>query len=398
MESLAVTLIGVAALLVGYAYVGYPALLGTLGRRGPSGSSRPEEPAQWPEVSLTVPAYNEASQMKEVLEHLLQLDYPRERLQILVVSDASTDGTDRIVRSFADRGVELHRMTVRRGKTAAENAVAPLLRGRIVVNTDASIRIHPRAIKALVRRLEDPTVGLASGRDISVSPGEAAESPGESRYVGYEMWVRALETRTSGIVGASGCLYAIRSELHRQPLPDDLSRDFAAALITREHGLRAVSVDEATCLVPRTRSLRKEYHRKVRTMTRGMRTLLYKRSLLNPLRHGPFAWKLFSHKVCRWLIPWAGVAAAVGLLLLAPGYPAARAGVAALGLLAAAAAAGWIWPVDRRMPAAIAVPAHLVWSNVAALHAALRVPLGGGSAVWEPTRRQRGERSSPATG
>src|SRR5207245_7635393 len=132
-------------------------------------------------------------------------------------------------------------------------------------------------------------------------------------YVGYELWVRDLETSLSGIVGASGCLYAIRRQLQMHTMPDGLSRDFGSALVAREHGYRAVSVPAAVCYVPRSNSLRREYRRKVRTMARGLRTLWHKRSLLSPRRHGVFAWMLWSHKVCRWLTPWMGLIAAAAL-------------------------------------------------------------------------------------
>src|SRR5207245_7201651 len=103
-------------------------------------------------------------------------------------------------------------------------------------------------------------------------------------YVGYELWVRDLETSLSGIVGASGWLCAIRRDLHMHTRPDGLSRDFGSALVAREHGYRAVSVPAAVCYVPRSNSLRREYRRKVRTMARGLRTLWHKRSLLSPRR------------------------------------------------------------------------------------------------------------------
>src|SRR5690606_21976161 len=144
----------------------------------------------------------------------------------------------------------------------------------------------------------------------------------------------------------SGCFYAIRTELHREPLPEHVSRDFAAAIVAREHGYRAVSVDEATCLVPRTHSLTKEYRRKVRTMTRGMETLWFKRSLLNPLRYGIFSWMLFSHKVCRWLLPWTFPAALVGLAILAAN---STGGLVLLVLALAGLAAGAIgWAYAER--------------------------------------------------
>src|SRR5690606_34425847 len=161
-------------------------------------------PGEWPRVSITIPVYNEVAQIDELLESILRIDYPRDRLQILVVSDASDDGTDERVAAYAARGVALLRMPERCGKSAAENAARSHLRGDIIVNTDASIRIAPDALKPLITRFADPSVGLASGRDVSVTRVTDELNGGESAYVGYEMWVRSIETEVAGIVGASG--------------------------------------------------------------------------------------------------------------------------------------------------------------------------------------------------
>src|SRR5206468_1019937 len=242
-----------------YAYVGYPAILKmlTLSRRFTPAT----RPRAWPLVSITIPVHNEAAVIADTLERLLALDYPAELRQILVVSDASTDGTDEIVAGFADRRVELLRLPRRQGKTAAENAARRRLTGEIVINTDASVRIHPAAVKHLVAAFGDPSVGVASARDVSITNLEQQANAGEQAYVGYEMWIRDVETAVYGIVGASGCLYAIRADLHMGRVPEDLSRDFAAALTAREHGRRAVSVPAALCFVPRGASLRQEYRR-----------------------------------------------------------------------------------------------------------------------------------------
>ncbi len=386
MAHLATILVGVGTGLFVYTYAVYPALLRVLGvgkaRLGPLA-----DPGVWPTVSVSLPAYNEEHQIAEALESLLSLEYPRDRIQILVVSDASTDRTDDIVRAYGDRGVELLRLPERRGKGAAETAATPHLTGDIVVNTDASVRIAPDAVKLLIRQLSDREVGLASGRDISVASGVENGNEGESKYVGYEMAIRHLETRVGSIVGASGCFYAIRHHLHRVPLPIALSRDFAAALHCRERGYRAVSVPEAICYVPRAPSLRREYPRKVRTITRGLRTLIHKRHLMNPFRHGLFAWMLFSHKVCRWLVPWAGASALVGLALLARSEPWARAGIliAVAGLLMASI--GWMASDRRDLPWFLGLPAFGLIGNVAAMHAVFRVMRGRQDALWDPTRR-----------
>ena len=371
-----------------YSYLGYPALLRLLGSTRPSAPTRPTHASDLPVVSIVIPVYNEAAVIAETLEAILRLDYPADRRQIVVVSDASTDGSDDIVARFANRGVELLRQSHRAGKTAAENAARSRLRGDVVVNTDASVRIHPAALKALVAALAAPTVGVASGRDVSVDRMDGAANRGERTYVGYEMWVRDLETGLGGIVGASGCLYAIRADLHREFVPENLSRDFAAALIARRHGMRAVSVPEAVCFVPRGASLRQEYRRKVRTMARGLRTLWHMRALLNPWRYGAFAWMLASHKLFRWLVPWclAGAAGALALLA-ASGSPWATASLVAAGLVTLVALVGWTWPAARPLPRFVALPAYLVTGTIAALHAWVLALGGERTAVWEPTRR-----------
>jgi glycosyltransferase involved in cell wall biosynthesis len=334
-----------------------------------------------------VPAYNEEHAIRRTIESLLAIDYPPARRQILVLSDASTDGTDQVVRSYADRGVELLRVPTRSGKTAAENLALPRIRGEIVVNTDATIRILPESLKPLIRVFQDPSVGVASGRDVSVGDITVEATGGESGYVGYEMWVRALETRVGSIVGASGCFYAIRRHLHVIEVPPALSRDFASALTAREHGLRAVSVESALCLVPRTASLMREFRRKIRTMARGLGTLWYKRHLLNPVRYGLFAWMLWSHKLIRWLVFLAAPLALAALVLLSVHLPPAR---VLLLLVAAGIGIGAVAmraPEGRKLPRLVALCGFVVASHLAGAIAWKRLFRRELDAVWEPTRR-----------
>ena len=382
-------LVGVPGLLGAGVYAVYPMALQLL-ERIVDGYRLPEEdPDPWPRVTILVPAYNEESVIRDKLESVLSLEYPAGRKQVLVVSDASSDRTDEIVREFTDRGVDLVRLEERGGKTAAENAAREHATGEIVINSDATIRIVPGALKQLVRAFRDPTVGVASGRDVSVAPGEAeSANPGESGYVGYEMWVRYLETRLGGIVGASGCFFGIRAELFQTYVPEGLSRDFASAMIARLHGYRAVSVDDAPCLVPRTSSLTGEFRRKVRTMARGLETLRAYRTLLNPFRYGRFAVMLWIHKLGRWLVSLTLPLALPGVMLLA-----ATAGVswsviaalvtAALGL----AAAGVRWAERGGAPGLLAGWGYLALSAAAGVLAWGKALRGEEHATWEPTRR-----------
>jgi cellulose synthase/poly-beta-1,6-N-acetylglucosamine synthase-like glycosyltransferase len=370
-----------------YAYLLYPIILKLLA--GNTGGDAAKSRSEWPLISVSLPAYNEEVAIKGALDALLAADYPPDKLQILVTSDASDDRTDEIVRSYACTGVELLRLEQRCGKTAAENAAAPHLRGEIVINTDASIRICEGSMKPLVDALADPTVGVASGRDISVGAEDTEAGAGETGYVGYEMWVRGLESDLGSIIGASGCYYATRRELHGIPVPDTLSRDFAAVLKARLHGYRSVHVPDATCLVPRTGSAAVEYRRKVRTMARGLATLWHYRQLLNPIRYGGFALRLMSHKLCRWLVPPLLPIGALGVGLLAADHEWAAA-ILAIGALALLTSLVVVrWPTDRRpLPTAVNLLGFAISSNFAAIAAWAKVLRDrGGSAVWEPTRR-----------
>lgn len=368
-----------------YAYIGYPVLMWLLTRRAPVPVPS-EDPPEWPEITITVPCYNEGLVIAATLDSLLALDYPADRRHILVVSDASTDQTDEIVKDYAERGVRLVRVPVRGGKTFAENTAGKYIIGDIVVSTDATIRIMPDALKRLVRVFQDPRIGVASGRDRSVSRAEQESNRAESGYVGYEMWVRHLETRKGSIVGASGCFYAIRRQLYTVLFPEALSRDFASALVAVENGYRAVSVDDAQCLVPRTRSLRSEYRRKVRTMARGLETLWYKRHAVLG-SGGWFAFELLSHKLARWLVFLLQPLGLIGLGMLATEWVWARVllGLVVLGILLGGLALAW--SPHRKVPGPLAIFGFLLGAQAAGFVAwteALRREL---NPIWEPTRR-----------
>lgn len=420
--------LAVAAVVTLYAYFGYPLLLWahrSVRKRQPAvrkaqsvepttaGSSSGEQ--AWPRISITLPAYNAEATLRPVLEGLTRVDYPRDRRQILVVSDGSTDGTDDLVREFAPLGVELLRIEGRLGKTEIENRAMDALTGDIIINTDASVTVDAAAIKHLVAALGDPAIGVASGRDISVASVGATGHGGEAAYVGYEMWIRELETDVDAIVGSSGCLYAIRAPLHRRKLPGHLSRDFSSALWAKLNGVRAVTVNDAICYVPRAASMRIEYRRKIRTMSRGIQTLFHHGALLNPLRYGLFSWLLWSHKLIRWLVPWClavGAVAVVATFALtwfgAPDAavlggqslggidartlrPWSAAALLALAAGLALAAAGWWWPRNGRAPRLASMAAFFVSGAVAGIIAWIRALGDRRAPVWEPTPRAMGE-------
>lgn len=385
MFVLAAILAAAPVVIALYAYIGYPLTLWLVAHRKPTGFVV-RRGAAWPTVTITVPVYNAKASIASTLESLLAVDYPRDRLQILVISDASTDGTDDLVNGFADRGVELLRLPERRGKTAAENAALAASTGDILVNVDAAILVPTQSLKQLVRVFDDPTIGVASGRDISVGDADHRGTSAESSYVGYEMWIRDLETRAGSIVGASGCFYGSRRYVHSRPLPIGLSWDFAAALVARLQGYRSVSVPTAICMVPRSAQIRIELRRKVRTMARGISTLFYHRGLMNPLRYGGFAFMLISHKLLRWLPFLLAPVAYLALGVLAIESAAARAilVLVSAGLLAGTAG------INRRnsaLPRWIALAGFLVAACSAGFFAWCAAFRQTQMATWDPTPR-----------
>jgi cellulose synthase/poly-beta-1,6-N-acetylglucosamine synthase-like glycosyltransferase len=368
-----------------YAYVAYPAIVWLVARVRPvrAGGVHSEN---WPTVTVTVPVYNEVSSIRTTLERLLDLDYPKDKLQLLVLSDASNDGTDDVVKELSGRGVELVRAPIRRGKTAAENAAVAVARGDIIVNVDATVVIAPGSLKQLIRAFDDPTVGVASGRDVSVGAHGKHDDGAESGYTSYEMRVRDLETRAGSIVGASGCFYGIRRTIRGSALPSALSWDFASTLVARQQGYRSVSVPGALCFVPRTAEIRSELRRKTRTMARGISTLFHFRELMNPFRFGGFALMLISHKLFRWL-PYLLLPVAI----VALGFLAAWSEVAAV-LLAIIGLGLIVGAVAIRYGSSIRLkPITLAGFVVAALSAGFLAWIdafrGARLVTWDPTPR-----------
>jgi glycosyltransferase involved in cell wall biosynthesis len=390
MFAFAATLAAAPLVIALYAYLGYPMLLWVAAKT--RRNSVPAAPtAEWPHVTITVPVYNAASSIRSTLDGILDLDYERDKLQVLVISDGSTDDTDEIVRSLRSRGVELLRLPERRGKTVAENTALAAARGQILVNVDSTILLTPMSLKRLVRVFDDPTIGVASGRDVSTGEAGREGTRAESDYVGYEMWIRDLETQLGSIVGASGCFYGARRCIHAKPLPPELSWDFASALNARLQGYRSVSVNDAICIVPRAREIRSELTRKVRTMARGLGTLFYFRELMNPFTYGGFAFMLVSHKLLRWLPYLLAPVAYAALCYLAVESVGARVilGIASAGLVAGVVG---IRRGDSGLPKPLALAGFLVAVCSAGFLAWMAAFRNSQLAMWEPTRRPEVQR------
>lgn len=364
-----------AVALVLYAYIGYPCLLMVLARvrRRPVGR-RPHVPT----VSFIITAHNEGRRIAEKLENTLRQDYPPALWEIIVASDCSTDDTDRIVAAYAPR-VRLVRAAERRGKEAAQRLAIDAASGAILVFSDVATALAPDGVRTIVTNFADPTVGCVSSIDRFVDAGGRVS--GEGAYVRYEMFLRGLETRVSSLVGLSGSFFAARRTVCERWASDRQS-DFSTLLRAVELGYRGVLDPESAGYYRDIDDPGREFARKVRTVVRGLTVLASNVRMLNPRRFGLFSWQLASHKLCRWLVPFAMLTALVASGLLAPASPFYQTLFGAQAAFYAAAVAG------RTVPAgALRLPSYLLEANMAVFVAWIRFARGDRMVTWRPSAR-----------
>jgi len=287
--------------LVLWVYAGYPLFLLLVTRLTKGQPVRRN--AITPPVTLIISAYNEDRVIRRKLENSLGLDYPRDRLDIMVVSDGSDDDTDDIVKEYASRGVRLLRMRERGGKTVGVNAAVPQARGEIVIFSDANALYHHQAVRNLVRNFADPEVGCVTGESrYEIEENAADSTASENLYWRYELALKKMETKIGSLVGGDGAIYAIRQSLFRPMRPEDLS-DFVNPLQIVAQGYRNVYEPEAFSFEGGAESFEKEFRRKVRIVNRAWRGLWRVKQVLNPLRFGFYTVQVVSHKLLRWMIP-----------------------------------------------------------------------------------------------
>ncbi|HUD71668.1 MAG TPA: glycosyltransferase family 2 protein [Dongiaceae bacterium] len=372
-----------AALLLVHAYIGYPLSLLLLAlfrpASGPAGPGRPEE-TPLPTVTLLVSAYNEERCLGAKLENCAAIDYPRDRLRTIVVSDGSSDATEAIARAWAGRGVELIALPGRRGKVACLNEVVPTLASDLVVMSDANSMYEPDALRRLVAHFGSEEIGCVCGQLAYTNPRRQAAGEGERIYWGYEGLIKRLESRLGSLLGANGAIYAYRRSLFRQVDPLTFCDDVIPIRVAMAR-YRVIYDSGARC-TEETAPEEVELRRRRRHASFGMRSMRLVMREAVAAGRWLLVYQCLSHRVLRWL---GGVA----LLLMAavtPWLPAPWR-LPALGVQGgfyALAATGWA--LDRlglRFR-----PAYLAY-YVLAIHAAgltglWRLLSGTDAPHWEP--------------
>jgi len=373
---------GCAAVVI-YAYFGYPLLLLAwihLRRGGEAREAPRSEGVSHPPVSLIIPAYNEEAVIAQKIRNSLDLEYPAAKLEIVVVSDGSSDATEAVARRAAGDRVKLVFREDRQGKTACLNAVLGELSGDLFVFTDANAFFHPDALQILVAPFSDARVGCVMGmleyrRDDSLNA-----ALGEGLYWRYENLLKELESRLGSTIVGNGAIYAMRRRLCRT-LPLDAEADVANPLLALRAGSRVVFERRARCWERAAASVREEFGRKTRIITNQIATYLHAAGGDAPLPAGA-VFQIVSHKVVRWLVPLA----LAGMLL---GSAVADSDLLRAGLLGQAAfyalagIGALLESQGLRIPRAFFVPYYFCAVNAASVKGMFDFVRGKRRVIWE---------------
>ena len=341
--------------------------------------------AYLPPVSFIISAYNEEAAIGAKLENTLALDYPADRLEVIVVSDGSTDRTEEIVRSFGAR-VKLVSLSGRNGKTMAQNRAVEQATGEILVFSDATTVYEPAALRVLMANYADPHGGGGGGARLHGhrAAGERREEC-RSIYVDYEHFLRRYESMFCSTLGLGGCACSLRRSLYT-PLPADVISDFVEAVTVLERGYRVVLDEEAIVYEPsESYSIAEELQRRTRIIVRGLRGWYYMRGFFHPLRHPWFCFQMLSHRLLRWAAPLFLIAVFVtnAALLAHPVFRLLFVAQAALYL--PAVLAFLLEKRNVRLPG-LFVPLYFFVVNLAPLLAIRALLQGEKKVTWETGR------------
>jgi cellulose synthase/poly-beta-1,6-N-acetylglucosamine synthase-like glycosyltransferase len=371
--------------VIAYVYAGFPALLYFFARKGKP--VVPSESAVFPEITLLISAYNEKTVIAEKLQNALALDYPRERLEIIVISDCSDDGTDEIVASFSAAHVRLVRQEARRGKSEGLNLGVACARGDILAFSDANSMYQPDAIRNLARHFADPRIGYVVGNcAYSNTPAQPASAESEGLYWKLETWLKEKESDFGSVVGGDGAIYAIRRDLFSPLRATDIN-DFLNPLQIIVRGFRGIYDGTAICHEQAGDSFEKEFHRKVRIISRSLNAVRRAWPVLLPWTQPRHWLALVSHKVLRWFIPVFLLLALLTSLFLwrLPLYRFVFIlQIAFYGL----ATAGWMRESQRSTPRVLYLPYYFCLVNLASLLGIGKFLRGSLSPTWQTIRHE----------
>ena len=373
----ALIVFAVSAFAILYCYAFYPILLATLPFRR---RHEVKEPVQWPEISVLISVFNEGKHIAARIENLLALNYPADKLEILIGSDGSEDTTNEIASKYNDPRLKLLAFSPRRGKPSVLNRLVPQAQGELLVFTDANALYAADALRKQARHFADSRIGGVCGRLILHGAGSETE---EGPYWKLETFMKQRESVMDSCLGANGAIYAIRRALW-PGIPDNtLIDDFVIAMRVREQGSRVIYDTDAVATEDLPQSVSHEMTRRIRIGAGGFQSLfLCWRSLL-PWR-GPYTFAFWSHKVLRWLVPFFMIAALVSTFALLPRPTFVALLVLQLAFYALACAGALL---QRMKIVLFNAPYYFVTINLALLLGFFRFITGTQQAAWKRTAR-----------
>lgn len=369
--------------------VGYPILIGSLSwvrslLRGAVPEPLALDDSQLPTISFILSAYNEEAVLREKLENTLALDYPKEKIDIVVLSDASSDQTDLIAQSFSDHGIRLLRSQSRAGKSSNLTRFVPQTQGSILVFSDANSLYQKNAVRRLVAHFSDPKVGYVVGSQRYQPKGSGQTHDSENQYWELELKIKEWESNLSSVVGADGAIFAMRRELF-EPLEDSDISDFLGPLKIVSRGFRGVFDPKAICYEAPVSTMNRNFYRKVRIITRSLQAIFKVPSVLMPWKTGWFALQVWLHKVLRWFSPVSLLLLLIGATISASSGELAGQVILGLALTWLGLACLYTIPWLRRNPL-VAAACYALVINVAAFIGIISAFRGIKINSWKPDR------------
>ena len=337
-----------------------------------------------PTLSVIIPAHNEAKNIDRKIENTLALEYPKDKLEILVGSDGSTDETAAIVNKFANRGVRLIDFKENRGKTAVQNDLVELSRGEILIFTDAASFIQPDALERIVRDFADERVGCVAGRMRFLDDEANLTTQSQGFYWQYEVKIREMESNLGSLIGVDGPLYAVRRDSYI-PLGYNMMSDFITPLLVLAQGKKVVLEPNALVDEAPKSNAEQEFATRRRIALRGLLSLSAHADLLTPSKHFTLAFQIFFHKILRWFVgPLVALNVLASIALAGNWFFKCILAVYVLFFLIAAT--GWIGDHLRTKARILVLPYYFILVNLAATMGIIDFLRKREATTWQPIR------------
>ncbi|MEO0581326.1 MAG: glycosyltransferase family 2 protein [Bacteroidota bacterium] len=377
--------------LVVFTYLGYGLVMRGLIQlqRMVKGKPRVTDPAEWPTVTFLVAAYNEEDFIVEKIHNTLDIDYPKEKVQIIFVTDGSSDQTPELVAQFPE--IQLYHQPERRGKIAAVNRVMPHATHEITIYSDANAMLNREVAKRIVRHYQDAQVAAVAGeKRVWVKEKDAASAAGESLYWRYESTLRKWDAEWYSVMGAAGELFSIRTSQFESIPTDTLIEDFFLTMRMVEKGYTIAYEPEAYAMENASSDVKEELKRKIRISAGGLQAIWRLRRLFNPFKYPRVAFQFLGHRAIRWTL------APLSLLILFILHPilAIQQGGFMLALWGAhltfysMALIGWLMARQNVRMKALFVPYYFLMMNYAVFMGLNRLLKGTQTVLWERAKRK----------